>query len=177
MASTVSCRSLVAEVHPTKNLEAATYGDNLKITVCLMSSFTSSCSGNRDWYSATWGLSIRLPSRSWKYRNATLGVLMDCRKKTHHPLAFLQLRCCQTNPSQTMWGTTLAMRVGEHSRYTEQIRHPGDEKHRTTIKHQLRCLMHVFCKQQLLPSPVHHHRRDARSLSRKQPRVFSFVTP
>lgn len=81
MASTVSCRSLAAKAHPTKNLKAATYGDNLKITVCLVSSFTSSCSGNRDWYSATWGLSIRLPSRSWKYRNATLGVLMDCRKK------------------------------------------------------------------------------------------------
>lgn len=84
-ASTVRRRSLAAEVHPTINLKAATYGDNLKITVCLVSSFTSSCSGNRDWYSATWGLSIRLPSRSWKYRNATLGVLMDCKKKTTSP--------------------------------------------------------------------------------------------
>lgn len=139
MASTVSCRSLAAIVHPTKNLKAATYGDNLKITVCLVSSFTSSCSGNRDWYSATWGLSIRLPSRSWKYRNATLGVLMDCRKKhqiTH--LHSLQLHCSQTTLSQTMWGTTLTMAAGAHSSYTEPKTHQGDEKHRTTIKQWLR---------------------------------------
>lgn len=133
MASTASHRSLVAaKVHPTKTLKAATYGDNLKITVCLVSSFTSSCSGNRDWYSATWGLLIRLPSRSWKYRNATLGVLMDCRKKpSHHLLALLLLRCSQTNPSQTMWRTTPAMGGGAHSHYTEPIAHHGDEKHRT----------------------------------------------
>lgn len=153
VASTVRRRSLAAEVQPTMNLKAATYGDNLKITVCLISSFTNSCSGNRNWYSATWGLSIRLPSRSWKYRNASLGVLMDCKKnpKPHHPLALSQLHCSQTNLSQTMWGTTLAMGAGAHSHYTEPLTLQGDEKHRTTIKHWLRHIsqraIRAFCKQ------------------------------
>lgn len=48
------------------------------------------------------------------------------KKNPHHPLAFLQLRCSQTNPSQTMWGTTLAMGVEAHSHYTEPITHQGD---------------------------------------------------
>lgn len=52
-ANTVSYASPTAEVLPSRNPEAVTYCDSLKITVCLFSSFTSSCSGNRDWYSAT----------------------------------------------------------------------------------------------------------------------------
>lgn len=109
-----------------------------------------------------------------------LGHPYGLQKKTpHHPFALLQLHCSQTNLSQTTWGTTLAMVVGAHSNYTEPETHQGDKKCRTTIKHWhfSQCRIHAFCEQELLPSPVLHHQRDARSPSRKQPRVFSFVTP
>lgn len=172
MASVVSCTSLAAEVHPTKNLKAATYGDNLKITVCLVSSFTSSCSGNRDWYSATWGLSIRLPSRSWKYRNATLGVLIDCRKRTTSPTCI---------PSVTLFSKQpLPGYVGNNSCYGSRSTQPLHRDNKTMqhwLRHLSQCGIHAFCNQELLPCPARYHQRDARSPSRKQPRVFSFVTP
>lgn len=120
VASTVRRRSLAAEVQPTMNLKAATYGDNLKITVCLISSFTNSCSGNRNWYSATWGLSIRLPSRSWKYRNASLGVLMDCKKTQNHITHLHSLSYTVLKPtSPRLCGEQLLLWEQEHTVTTQ----------------------------------------------------------
>lgn len=70
------------KVPPARGPEGAAYWESLKRTVCLLSSSSSSCSGNRDRYSPTWGLSIRFPSRSWKYLNATLGVRTACGRKS-----------------------------------------------------------------------------------------------
>lgn len=49
-----------------ETLSMDTHSESLMVTVSLLASFSSWCSGNHDWYWATWGLSKCLPKRSWK---------------------------------------------------------------------------------------------------------------